>query len=339
MASIKNIKRRIASVGNTQKIMKAMDLVAASKLQKAKSRLGDIRPLFDNMKTVMSGIKSSIAGLELGYDEEAPPFTEEREVKCIAYIVLTSDRGLCGGFNVNVSKEALALIDANDGVEEKIIAVGSKGWEYFRRRQKNVVKRFVSASELTVFEDAEEIGRMVSEMYTSGEVDEVYLVYTHFETVMSHTPCFEKLLPIRADSGGSGTDDSGNADSTESISSTGSETDSISKTASAGVNAGGSSGDNADGADDESGNDFMTYEPDVKTFITLAVPMYLNTSIYAAMIESTVCENASRMTSMDAAARNANEIIDDLTLEYNRKRQGIITQEITEIVSGANALT
>ena len=334
MASIKNIKRRIASVGNTQKIMKAMDLVAASKLQKAKSRLGDIRPLFDNMKTVMSGIKSSIAGLELGFDEEAPPFTEEREVKCIAYIVLTSDRGLCGGFNVNVSKEALALIDANEGIEEKIIAVGSKGWEYFRRRQKNVVKRYASASELTVFEDAEEIGRMVSEMYTSGEVDEVYLVYTHFETVMSHTPCFEKLLPIRADSAGSGTDDS-----TESISSTGSETDSISKTASVGVNTGDGSGQNAEGADGESGNDFMTYEPDVKTFVTLAVPMYLNTSLYAAMIESTVCENASRMTSMDAAARNANEIIDDLTLEYNRKRQGIITQEITEIVSGANALT
>jgi len=290
MASIKNIKRRIASVSNTQKIMKAMDLVAASKLQKAKSRLNDIRPLFDNLRQMMDGIKTSIATIELGFDEEAPPFTDEREVKNIAYIVLTSDRGLCGGFNVNVSKEALSLIESYVGKDEKIIAVGSKGSEYFRRRQKNVVKKYPSASETTVFDDAEAIGNLVSDMYITGEVDEVYMVYTHFETVMSHTPCVEKLLPIRAD------------------------------------------------ADTDSAADTMMYEPDVRTFISLAVPMYLNSSIYAAMVESTVCENASRMTSMDAAARNATEIIDDLTLEFNRKRQGIITQEITEIVSGANAL-
>ena len=345
MASVKNIKRRIASVGNTQKIMKAMDLVAASKLQKAKSRLGGIRPLFDNMKSVMGGIKASIVGLELELNEEAPPFTEKREVKSVAYIVLTSDRGLCGGFNVNVSKETLALIESNEGTEEKIIAVGSKGWEYFRRRQKNVVKRYASASELTVFEDAEEIGTMVSNMYLSGEVDEVYLVYTHFETVMSHTPCIEKLLPIRADSDisvaskiytSSETNIAGGGNNNDVVAGENNSGNNNNSGANKSKLAG---ADTRDGTDDTSGNDYMTYEPDVKTFITLAVPMYLNTSLYAAMIESTVCENASRMTSMDAAARNANEIIDDLTLEYNRKRQGIITQEITEIVSGANALT
>ena len=286
MATMKAIKKRISSVNNTKKIMKAMDLVAASKLQKAKSRLDDVRPLCDNIKLVMNGIK---AGLSRG---EEIAFGEEREVKNIVYIVLTSDRGLCGGYNANVSKEALACMNSNEGTQEKIITVGSKGWEFFRRRNKNVISKSLGASETTTFEDAEVIGTQIATMYTSGEIDEAYLVYTHFETVLSHVPRVEKILPVRAQ-------------------------------------------DN-----DESANVVveMSYDPDVSTFISYAVPMYLNVTIYGAMMEAAVCEYASRMTSMDAATRNAAEIIDDLTLDYNRKRQSMITQEITEIVSGANAL-
>jgi F-type H+-transporting ATPase subunit gamma len=286
MATMKAIKKRISSVNNTRKIMKAMDLVAASKLQKAKARLEDVRPLYDNIKVVMESIKAGIAA-----DAEVE-FAHEREVRSIAYIVLTSDRGLCGGFNINVSKEALSLISGNSEPEEKIIAVGSKGWEYFRRRQKNVVHRCAGASEATTFEGAEDIGNRVATMYKSGEVDEVYIVYTHFESILSHIPAVEKLLPIRKDEGG----------------------DAVQTAVP------------------------MSFDPDINTFIDYAVPMYLNISIYGAMMESAVCEQASRMTSMDAATRNATEIIDDLTLEYNRKRQSMITQEITEIVSGANAL-
>ena len=267
--------------------MKAMDLVAASKLQKAKMRLDDVRPLFDNIKQVMNGVKESIGG------GEEVAFAQEREVKNIAYIILTSDRGLCGGYNSNVSREALNLMTANEDKNEHIIAVGSKGWEYFRRRHKNIAHRTIGASEATSFESAERIGSRVASMYTNGEVDEVYLVYTHFETVLAHTPCVEKLLPIRTD-------------------------------------------DNEDGPRKIHE---MSYDPDVGTFISYAVPMYLNVTIFGAMMESAVCEYASRMTSMDAATRNAAEIIEDLTLEYNRKRQSMITQEITEIVSGANALT
>ena len=285
MATMKAIKKRISSVNNTKKIMKAMDLVAASKLQKAKTRLDDVRPLYDNIKTVMDCIKISAgAGQEV-------PFTEDREVKNIAYIVLTSDRGLCGGYNANVSKEALTCINTYPDAQELIIAVGTKGWEYFRRRGKNIVERLPGASEATTFEDAGHVGGRIAEMYTSGEVDEVYLVYTHFESILSHEPRVEKLLPIKME------------------------------------------GDEDSGIRTE-----MSYDPDVNTFISYAVPMYLNVTIYGAMMESAVCEYASRMTSMDAATRNAAEIIDDLTLEYNRKRQGMITQEITEIVSGANAL-
>lgn len=286
MATMKAIKKRISSVNNTKKLMKAMDLVAASKLQKSKMRLDDVRPLFENIKLIMDELKGCIG------DADEVAYVKEREVNSIAYIVLTSDRGLCGGYNANVLKEALSCMNANQGIDEKIIAVGFKGWEYFKRRNKSIVHRTPGASETTAFEDAEQIGSRIASMFTSGEVDEVYLVYTHFETVLSHTPRIEKLLPISADTSG---EDSGEASR-------------------------------------------MSFDPDVNTFISYAVPMYLNTTIFGAMVESTVCEFASRMTSMDAATRNASDIIEDLTLEYNRKRQTMITQEITEIVSGANAL-
>jgi len=286
MASMKAIKKRITSVSNTKKIMKAMNLVAASKLQKAKARLDDIRPMYEDIKKVMASIKSGVS------EDMEIPFAEAREVKSIAYIVLTGDRGLCGSYNMTVSKEALACVESNKGKKEKVIAAGSKGWDYFRRRGKEVVHRCEGPSEATSFTDAEVLGNLVADMYTSGEVDEVYIIYTHFESVLAHIPHIVRLLPLKM-----------------------------------------SGGDDAD-----AGAAIMSYDPDINTFITHAVPMYLNITIFGAMMESAVCEQACRMTSMDSATRNASDIIDDLTLDYNRKRQGMITQEITEIVSGANAL-
>jgi len=283
---MKAIKKRISSVNNTKKIMKAMNLVAASKLQKAKARLDDIRPMYGDIKKVMENIRAGVS------DDMNIPFAETREVKTILYIILTGDRGLCGGFNATVSKEALAYIEANKGKESKIIAVGSKGWDYFRRRGKSIAHRCAGASEATSFTDAEALGYKVAEMYKSGEVDEVYIIYTHFESVLAHIPYIEKLLPLKM----------------------------------------------AASEDFDAGAFTMSYDPDISTFITHAVPMYLNITIFGAMMESAVCEQACRMTSMDSATRNATEIIEDLTLEYNRKRQGLITQEITEIVSGANAI-
>ena len=286
MASMKAIKKRISSVNNTKKIMKAMNLVAASKLQKAKARLDDIRPMYSDIKTVMENIRAGVG------DDVEIPFAETREVKSIAYIVLTSDRGLCGSFNATVSKEAFAYVEANKDKDEKIIAVGTKGWDYFRRRGKKIVLRCEGASEASEFTDAEALGHKIAQMYIDGEVDEVYIIYTHFESVLTHIPYIEKLLPLKMASPRSDTN---------------------SKVLS------------------------MSYDPDIMTFIKHAVPMYLNITIFGAMMESAVCEQASRMTSMDSATRNATDIIDDLTLEYNRKRQSMITQEITEIVSGANA--
>lgn len=283
MASMKAIKRRKASVTSTQHIMKAMNLVAASKLQKAKSKLDVVRPLYSNIKNVMDGVRASEG-------TEDNIFTEKRDVKNIAYVVITSDRGLCGGYNLNVAKEAYTFMEARPEAKEHIIAIGSKGWDFFKRRRKNVIQRFAEPAEGAMFGEAREIGGKLVSMYKSGEVDEVYVVYTHFNSILAHIPHIVRLLPVG---------------STSNM---------------------------------PEGHDLMTYDPDLNTFMTHAVPMYLNIFMYGAMVESAVCEQASRMTSMDAAARNASEIIDDLTLEFNRKRQGMITQEITEIVSGANAL-
>ena len=282
MPTMKIIKRRIESVNSTKQIMKAMYLVASSKLQKAKTQLDYIRPLFNNIKLVMDGIQ---AWGEMVNNV----FVEKRPVKSVGYLVITSDRGLCGGYNINIAKEALEHIKAS-GKEEKIIAVGAKGYEYLRRRRINVVHRYQGITDESVFKDAENIGELMLNMYTHGEVDEVYIVYTGFGSIMAHEPRIVRFLPVE----------------------TSQET--------------------------EGYHHLMTYEPDVNTFMTYAMPMYLNISVYGAMVESAVCEQASRMTSMDAATRNATEIIDDLTLDFNRKRQGLITQGITEIVSGANAL-
>lgn len=286
MATLKTIKKRITSVNSTKKIMKAMNLVAASKLQKAKAVLDDVRPMYNDISDIIDGVKVGIA------DYLDVPFAEKRDIKTIAYIVISGDRGLCGSYNATVSKEAYSLVQSHKDKDERIIAVGSKGWDYFRRRGKNIVHRTLGPSEATTFSDAEALGKLVTDMYTSGEVDEVYVIYTHFESMLAHIPHIVRLLPLRMSSGDKPAD----------------------------------------------GSNLMKYDPDIKTFVTHAVPMYLSVTIYGAMMESSVCEQANRMTSMDSATRNATEIIDDLTLVYNRTRQGLITQEITEIVSGANAL-
>jgi len=289
MSSMKIIKKRILSVNNTKKIMKAMNLVAASKLQKVKPRLDGIRSLHESITAAMDNVRSRIDP-----DEEIP-FTENREIKNIGYIVLSGDRGLCGGYNNNVSKEALSCVEAHRDKKEHIIAIGSKGADYFRRRGKNIILRIESASEATAYIDAEIIANKIADMYKAHEIDEAYIIYTHFESVLTHIPYIVRLLPLRPDS---------------------------STTAASAWSASIS----------------MLYEPDAKTFISHAVPMYLSTSIYGAMLEAAVCEQAARMTNMDSATRNATEIIEKLTLKFNRMRQSMITQEITEIVSGANAV-
>ena len=281
MPSMKIIKRRIASVKSTKQIMKAMNLVAASKLQKAKGHLNSTRPLLNETMSIMESLR---------HLEDVPEnaFIKARDVKSTAYVVVSSDKGLCGGYNSNVTKAALAEMDKKN---EKIIAVGAKGAYNLRRKNKNVLHKLTGVSDATFYEDAKNIGKIITDLYLSGDIDEVYVIYTHFGSMISHQPRVEKILPLEQGA-----------------------------------------------ADGEQKNVRMGHDPDIDAFLEHAVPMYINIFLYSALVESSVCEHAARMMSMDAAANNAGEIIEDLTLVFNRKRQNIITQEINEIVSGANAL-
>ena len=282
MPSKKIIKRRIISVKATKQIVKAMDMVAASKLQKIKVKLKSARPMFEEANRIIEVLKSC-------EDTVENIFVVPREVKNIAYVVISSNRGLCGSYNISISQAALSHM--NERATEHILAIGVRGRDYLRRRGKNIVKLYKDISETAFYTDAEYISRKLIELYTSGKVDEVYVAYTRFDSVMSYTPCVVKVLPI------------------------------------------------GDGSQPTHRSDAMQYEPNAGAFLTHAIPTYLSSFIYGAILESNSCEQASRMISMNSATKNASEIIDDLTLLYNRKRQADITQEINEIVSGASVST
>ena len=285
MPTMKIIRRRIASVNSTKQIMKAMNLAASSKVQKARVQLDLIRPMFDDVEMIIDSIRTCES-------TEENIFVQKRKVKRVAYLVIMADRGLCGAYNINVGKAALAHMNEHADGKETIIAIGSRSWDFFRRRGKNITHKYQGVTESVTPDFAQEIGQKLLNMYKSGEADELYIVYTSFISILSYMPKVIKVLPLSAE--------------TRKL-----EGESF---------------------------DVMSYDPDVNTFLDHTVPLYINTLIYSTMMESNVCEQAARMTSMDAAARNADEIIEDLTLDYNRRRQGAITQEISEIVSGANAI-
>lgn len=281
MPSMKAIKRRITSVKNTQQIMKAMNLVAASKVQKSKARMESVRHMTHAAKDFLT------KGLYIDDANSNIFFTPPSAGKA-AYVVVSGERGLCGSYNANVLKTALTHMEEKD---ERIIAAGAKCKEYFVRRKKAIDADYAGVLENVSFSVAEDIVMHLMDMYTTSDmtrrVNEIYIAHTQFETLLSHMPTVTKLLPFALNS--------------------------------------------------TSGKEVI-YEPDADTYLRKSVPVYLAMFIFGAMVESSLCEQASRMTSMDAAARNAGEIVDDLTLQYNRQRQGAITQEISEIVGGANAI-
>lgn len=285
MASMRDIKRRIKSVSSTQQITKAMNLVASSKLTRAKNRFKDTQPFFDNTRR-------AIAEIMVGGSGATHPYLQEREIKNTAVIVITGDRGLCGGYNSNVCKTALGAAEGKENVT--FVTIGSKGKDYLKHRHQSVAAAYRGISEKPQYDDARIIGERVLAMYDKGEIDEVYLAYTEFISTISNEPRLIKLLPM---------DGSEFAD--ESI---------------------------------EPSNTLTIYEPSEEEVLDYIVPKYVNTVLYGAMVESAACELSSRMTAMDSATENASEMIDDLNLLYNRVRQGAITQEITEIVGGSNAL-
>ena len=286
MASMRDIKRRIKSVNSTQQITKAMNLVASSKLNRAKARFNDTKPFFEATQRVITNVVKGSKGV-------SSIFMQERnESNKALVIVVAGDRGLCGGYNSNVCKAAMEIISKKDNAA--VMTVGNKAREFFRHKHIEIVDSFRDVSEKPEYLDAYILGRKAIDMYEKGEVDEVYFVYTEFITTLTNEPKAVKLLPL-------------------------------------------------DSKDFENNEEYHSatltiYEPDEEAVLNYVIPKYVNTVIYGGMVESAVCELSSRMTAMDSATENASEMIDHLNLVYNRVRQGAITQEITEIVSGSNAL-
>jgi len=263
-----------------------MDLVAASKLARTKALLSSARGLYKGAAELVADAASSP---EAGSSIYAPA---KNPTDKAAYIVITSDRGLCGGYNSGIGKLAMAHMEEH-GHQERVIALGARGGIFLDRRGKNVLSNSHSTSSAPSYEQAQAVARRVLEGYRSGEFSAVYVVYTRFLTTVTHEPEVIKLLPI----------------------------------------------DTApESAPLRSPVGEICYEPNPAQFLDGAVPAYLEMMIYGTVVEAAVCEQAARMMSMSAATKNAEEIIENLTLSYNRSRQSIITQEINEIVSGANAL-
>ena len=285
MASMRDIKRRRNSIASTQQITKAMKLVSTVKLQKTKMRAERSKPYFDKMYATVTSMLAKSGTIE-------HPYLKPQSSTKKAVILITSNRGLAGGYNSNVIK----TVTGSDLKAEDIVlfTVGSKGREYFARRYYEIAKEYNEVIENPMFSDAKEICEEVLKRYVSGEVGEIYLAYTYFKNTVVHEPRLLKLLPIQVDE-----------------------------------------------ADIEAAksNSLMNYEPQEEEALEIIIPKYMTSILYGALVEAVASENGARMQAMDSATSNADEMIEKLTLQYNRARQGSITQELTEIIAGANAIS
>ena len=285
MASMRDIKRRRESVQSTGQITKAMKLVSTVKLQKAKSKAENTKPYFEHMyKAVNSMLRKSGTILH--------PYLEGGKSEKKGIIVVTSNRGLAGGYNSNIIKMVL-----NSGISKEdavIYAVGRKGKDALARRGYTVAEDYSDAMNEPVFNDAVSIGRRVLSDFAEGNIGEIYLVYTEFKNTVTHIPTWMKLLPVVV-----------------------------------------SEEEEEDGMDKLT---LMEYEPEAEEALDLIIPKYINSLVYGGLMQSFASENGARMQAMDSATQNAEEMISDLELKYNRARQGSITQELTEIIAGANAI-
>lgn len=292
MATMRDIKRRKESVSSTGQITKAMKLVATVKLQKAKSRAENSKPYFNQMYKTVASILSKSGGI-------MHPYMQGNESKKKAVILITSNRGLAGGYNANVIK----LISKNDSFNNDntvIYAVGKKGMALGRLGYE-IKADFSDAINNPLFSDAVDIGRTILEAYENGEFGEIYLAYTVFKNTVTHISTMLKLLPMTPEDVKSDEDNEEEQSAIEKLT-------------------------------------LMTYEPDAEESLEMIVPKYINSLIFGALVESVASENGARMQAMDSATNNAEDMIDALTLKYNRARQGAITQELTEIIAGSAAV-
>lgn len=285
MANLRDIRKRIASVKSTQQITKAMQMVAASKLKRAQDGVVAARPYAIKMNDVL-------ASLALRTEAGKHPLLQRREEKNVEVIVITSDRGLCGGYNHNVIKASEHFIAEKEGAGENVLlgVIGKKVRDYFRRQDKEFTAEFLNPGKIT-FSFAEEVAADVIERYVEKTTDAVYVVYTEFKSAMTQNVIVQRLLPVEP----------------------------------------------MELAEDEVAVEYI-YEPSEAELLAEILPRYVYTQLFRMLLESVASEHGARMTAMDSATSNAVEMVDRLTLLYNRARQAAITTELMEIVSGAEAL-
>jgi F-type H+-transporting ATPase subunit gamma len=286
MAGGKEIKTKIGSIKNTQKITNAMEMVAASKMKKAQERMEQSRPYADAIRTVIGHIAQ-------GNLEFTHPYLEEREVKRVGYIVISTDRGLCGGLNANEFKAVLRDVQEWDkkGVEVSFAAVGSKATGFFKRVAGELASQASGLGDKPSVSDVIGTVSVMLEAFDEGSIDRLYLVYNRFQNTMTQEPVINQLLPLPK----------------------------------------------SDSAKRDHAWDYI-YEPDAKSILETLIRRFIESQVYQGVVDNTASEQAARMVAMKAATDNAGDIIDDLQLVYNKARQAAITQEISEIVSGAGAV-
>jgi len=290
MASLDDLKKRISSVKSTQKITKAMKMVAAAKLRRAQESAERGRPYSQKMNNIILNLSSGIS------DKENAPklLAGTGEDKVHLCVVMTADRGLCGGFNSNITKKAKSYFQklSDNGKELKIITVGSKGYDQLKRAYKDNIIENISFKESknANYFDADKVGKILIQKFEQKEFDVCTIFYNQFKNVITQIPQEQQIIPLKINE------------------------------------------------EEKSSDENYEFEPDEDEILGNLLPKNISTQIFKAMLENSASEQGSRMSAMDNATRNAGEMVDKLTIQYNRSRQAAITKELIEIISGAESL-
>lgn len=279
-ASMKQIKTRIKSVESTRQITKAMELVATSKLRKAKQRVENARPYHEVMLDAISSLQAGVA-------ESPTVFAEQREVRRTCYVVIAGDRGLAGGYNANLFRMVRGM---TEGENACVLPIGKKSLEHFQRLGADLVSTYFGVTGAVGIGNCVQMAKLLCDGFAEGKFDRVVVAYTKFQSMLSQVPVSEQILPLTLTAG------------------------------------------------EKSSYSDALVEGEAEELIAKIVPQYVSGILYSTLCEAAASEHGARRTAMNAANKNAGEIIDTLVLHYNRARQAVITQEITEIVSGAEAL-
>ena len=287
MANLKEVKNRISSVTSTQQITKAMKMVSAAKLRRAQERMIQMRPYAEKLTSIVNNVSSNSGDMTSEYGEE-------RQMTNVLLVVVSSDRGLCGGFNNNIFKRTIALIaEKYAGQEVTIMPLGKRSLEYFKKRNYTIIEEFAKVFEKLSFEVAREAAEFTMGSFLNKEFDQVEIIYNEFKNVATQTIRNEQFLPIM---------------------------------------------ENDDVDTPVSDVDYI-YEPNQEIIFSEIIPKSLKIQFYKTLLESNASEHGARMTAMDKATENADDMLKELRLTYNRTRQAAITKEILEIVGGAEALS